>query len=591
MTTRNHRLLISLSFTLLLITALTASIVHAANITVKTSRNPVALDDSFHLIYEADNNVDGEPDFSPIYEHFDILNSAQSTNMRFINGDYSLKKSWDLSVIAKDIGKFIIPSITFGKDLSPAIKITINNSSSPNSVSPDGQATIPAQIFLESHLDKKQGHVQSQFIYTQRLLRTVSIAGASLTEPETNDPDAIIQALGENKYQTTRNGLRYEVFERRYAIFPQKSGTLKIKPATFEGRINSTQPRTIFDQFRMSGQLKRLRSNPVEATVKAAPATINLQDWLPASNLQLVEEWSDDIQNIKAGEPVTRTITIIAEGLTGVQLPDIKFSEINDLKQYPDKPVVENRQDDKGITGIKQIKIALIPAKAGDFILPEFKLQWWNTKTNKVETASIPQTAFSVLGNAQTTDTASTIITPTPQSDIPTNNPQGEQQEVGSDKQIPMMETAADEPHWKWLSITFAIAWLSTLLLFFKKKKTVRPKNDATATASSAAIKSAANKVIKYARNNDTKKSKTALIDWATINYDDNNMTNLTQVSEKCSPQLKQEIRQLNKTLYSTEQSAWDGTNLLSAFKNESSAKPDKKDTHASVLKPLYHNR
>ena len=590
-TNRNHRLIISLSFALLIITALTSTIAHAANITVTTSRNPVALDDSFHLIYEADSNVDGEPDFNPIYEHFDVLNSAQSTNMRFINGSYSLKKTWDLSVIAKDIGKFTVPSIAFGKDTSPAIQITITNSTSPNSVAPGGQSTIPAQIFLESQLDTKQGWVQSQFIYTLRLLRTVSIAGASLTEPETNDPDAIIHALDENKYQTTRNGIRYEAFERRYAIFPQKSGTLKIKPATFEGRINSTQARTIFDQFRMSGQLKRLRSNAIEASVKSAPGNINLQDWLPAKNLQLVDEWSDDIANIKAGEPVTRTITIIAEGLTGVQLPDLTFTDIADLKQYPDKPVVENKQDNKGITGVKQIKIALIPAKAGNFILPELKLQWWNTKTGKMQTTSLPQTTLNVLANAQASTSSNVIIPPTPQPEIADNNLSIDQQPEGVEDLSGVIASTTDEPYWKWLSIGLAIAWLFTLLLLFKKKKQTTPKHTAPTQASSASIKTTANDVVKHSKTNDAKKTKKALIRWAKVTYGNNKITNLTQIAERCSPQLKHEIRQLNQSLYSTEHSSWNGETLLAAFKDENTHKSEKQDTHVTALKPLYNSK
>jgi len=292
-----------LFFSVLFSSLLFSNMLQAANITVQTSRNPVALDDSFHLIYEADSSVDDDPDFTPIYKNFDVLSSSQSTNMRSINGSWSLKKTWDLSVIAKDVGRFTVPPIAFGTDISPAIQITVANSTSPNSVSTNGQASIPAKIFLESSLDKKTGWVQSQFVYSIRLLRTVGIASASLSEPESNDPDAIIEKLSEDNYQTTRNGISYEVFERRYAIFPQKSGRLKINPVTFEGRVNATQPRTIFDQFRMSGQLKRLRSKAVVATVKAAPATINLQDWLPASELQLVEEWSDDITNIKTRRP------------------------------------------------------------------------------------------------------------------------------------------------------------------------------------------------------------------------------------------------------------------------------------------------
>lgn len=581
----NKLIVMPLAFVLLLITLFTASVSQATNITVTTSRNPVALDDSFHLVYEADSDVDGEPVFSPIYQYFDVLNSGQSTNMRFINGDYSLKKSWDLAVIAKKTGKFTIPPIAFGKDISPAIQITVGNNPS-NNVSPNNNSTIPAEIFLESELDKKQGWVQSQFIYTLRLLRTVSIASASLTEPETNDPDAIIQPLGENKYQTTRNGTRYEVFERRYAIFPQKSGQLKINPATFEGRINATQARTIFDQFRMSGQLKRLRSNAVEATVKAAPDTVNLQDWIPAIDLRLTDQWSDDIQAIKTGEPITRTITITAEGLTGVQLPDLKFSDIDDLKQYPNKPVVEDQQSNDGIVGSKQFKIALIPARSGAYTLPEIKLQWWNTKTNKIAFATIPQTTISAIGSIQAT------APPNPTKTLEDKNTVSNKQQPTTNMAQPIASPLTNsEPYWQWLALLFAIAWLFTLFLLFKKKRVTRSSNiPRSIDISAAEIKSAANAVAKHARNNDANKTKKAIISWAQKNYSDKNITNLTQITERCSSVLTQEIRHLNQTLYSTEQSSWQGKNLLTAFKNEQSNIRLQHGEQASPLKPLYNS-
>jgi hypothetical protein len=590
--TTPHTLTLSVSRTLLLLFVLTLSmlltaVAHAANITVTASRNPVALDDSFHLVYEADSNVDGEPDFTPIYEHFDILNSGQSTNMRYINGNYSLKKSWDLALIAKDVGKFTIPAISFGSDISPAIQITVSNSSSPNSVSPDGQSTIPAQIFLESTVDKKQGWVESQFIYTARLLRTVSIASASMSEPETSDPDAIIQPLGEDNYQTTRNGIQYEVFERRYAIFPQKSGTLKINPVTFEGRVNPTQPRTIFDQFRMSGQLKRLRSKAVEVTVKAAPASVNLQDWLPASDVQLTDAWSEDIQQLKSGEPVTRTITITAEGLTGVQLPDLSIAEVNGIKQYPDKPVVEDKPGTNGITGVKQVKVALIPTRAGDYTLPEISLQWWNTKTDTKQVATIPQTVITAKGEAP--------------SDSRLNNTPAVTQPASQQAAAPATLAAADnhvqsssgasmteQPYWKWSSLFFAIAWLYTLLLLVRKSKSQESRSPAHADRSDAAIKPAIAAVKKCAARNDAHETKTALLTWARLNYKNKTINNLSDLADVCSATLAEEVRLLNQSLYGSDKSAWNGSTLLTAFNSELRSANSKQAVQDSALKPLY---
>ena len=594
----HHRLSMLMLFSLLIFSLLISSMAHAANITVSTSRNPVALDDSFHIIYEADSSVDDDPDFTPLYKYFDVLSSSQSTNMRSINGNWSLKKSWDLTVIAKDVGKFTIPPISFGKDISPAIQVTVRNSSSPNSVSPDGQSTIPAKIFLESTIDKKSGWVQSQFIYTVRLLRTVNIASASITPPQTSDPDAIIEQIGEDSYQTTRNGIRYDVYERRYAIFPQKSGRLKINPATFEGRVNATQPRTIFDQFRMSGQLKRLRSKAVEATVKAAPGNINLQDWLPATDVQLVEQWSDDIQNLTAGEPVTRTITIEATGLTGVQLPELSFSDIDGVKQFPDKAIVENAVIANGITGRKQIKLALIPGRTGSFTLPEIQLQWWNTKTNRTETATIPETIINVPNGSAMENTRVANIPATPLTQTQPGIDDSLSGAGADDTRTTASKDAGSDlmtPYWKWIALFFAAAWIITTLMLFRRTS-ARPASTEAAPVPRKEFQASARRLVseveKYAEKNDAAHTREAVIAWAQHAYEDGGITNLGQLSALCSEQLAIEIRKLNASLYSSKHAAWQGKHFLSAFKDEQKQLAELQRAHRgghSTLKPLYN--
>ena len=571
----------------LLLTVLVAGIANAANITVKASRNPVSVDDSFHIIYEADSTVDDDPDFSPIYVNFDVLSSSQSTNMRSINGNWSLKKTWDLTVIAKDIGKITIPPISFGKDSSPAIRITVTNSSSANNALPGSQGTIPAKIYLESSVDKNSGWVQSQFLYTIRLFRTVRISGASIADPETDDPDSIIQPLGEDNYQTTRNGIRYEVIERRYAIFPQKSGKLRVKPAIFQGRIQATQPRSIFDQFSMSGQMKRLRSKAIDLDVKPAPANINLQDWLPASNIMLYEEWSADLQTLKVGEPVTRTITITAEGVAAVQLPDIDLGDIEGLKQYPDKAVEENRQSpDVGITGLKQIKVALIPARAGQFTLPEIRLNWWNTRTGQSEVATLPETTLTVVGTASTSQPAPAQPI-TPEEYTPAITTPAEQTAASADN-TPVEVTEDESTFWKGLSLLLAFAWLITVLLYIKKTGT-QPQLTQT-NNKRPSLKSVNAVVEKAARKNDAHATRAALIDWARLFYEDESITNLLQITAHCSSQLAETIRQLNQALYRGDGTKWSGQILIQAFRAEKSVTDNTGKLRKNrALKPLYN--
>ncbi len=559
---------------------------YAVNISVKVSHNPISLDDSFHLIYEADSSVDGDPDFSPLEKYFDILNSSQSTNMRLINGNYSLKKTWDLALMPRDIGSFTVPPISFGKDKSPSIHITITNSVTPNSTLPNGQASIPAKIFLESSVNKKIAHVQEQIIYSVRLLRTVNITGASLSTPTTSDQDAIIQRLGKDfSYQTTRHGIRYDVIERRYVIYPQHSGTLTIKPVTFQGRVNAMQPRTIFDQFGMGGQLKQLRSPAIKLSIKAKPANISSQNWLPASKLTLHDNWSADIHHAKTGNPITRTITITAEGQTGAFLPDLKFNNIANLKQYPDKAVTKDQTNSNGITGQRQTKIAMIPARPGNYVLPEIKLPWWNTHTHREEMAILPAITLHVSGAVQATQS-----TLPPQAPAPTSN---------KTATTPSLPAALQNNNrlWQWISLALAAGWLLTLIYLFTTRRrftasatTEKKPAPALAPGEKAAREKA---VLRACKQNQPEIIKNALLAWAQAYWPQQHISSLSQLSALCSPGLKQEIILLNQTLYDpqTRQSGLSSTHtkaLADAFKQFRTSRKKSKQADETVLEPLY---
>jgi hypothetical protein len=548
------------------------SVFAAASITVTASRNPVALDDTFHIIYEADSGVDDDPDFTPIYQHFDVLSSAQSTNMRSINGSWSLKKSWDLTVIAKQSGTFTLPPIKFGSDVSPAIKITVTSSSSPNSYSSGGQATVPAKIYLESEVDSKTGRVHQQLLYTVRLLRTVAITGASMTPPETSDKDAIIEQIAEDSYQTTRNGIRYEVYERRYAIFPQHSGKLKILPVTFEGRVNSAQAQTIFDRFRMSGQLKRLRSPEVEVNVQPVPGSINPVDWLPAGNVQLIEDWSSDIQNLKAGEPVTRTVTLIAQGQAAVQLPELEFNDIDGLKLYPDKAVSEDRVESDGLTAAKQYKIAIIPSRAGEYRLPAISINWWNTRTKKQETARLEETVIKVSAAASS---------PLPVAPVsPANQPVTTAEQATS---VPAVTGDSNIQYWQWATYALAAAWLITLFLLLIRR------NHAGAASAHAepSLKQLQHQLIRAATQHDSHATQQALIQWARVFYRDANIANITHLAQRSSKALAEQCRKLSQAMYSGKAGDWQPEALIDAVKNEPLPTHETKSGN-HLLRPLY---
>jgi hypothetical protein len=557
----------------------------AANITARLDRNPVSLDESFHLVYEADSNVD-DPDFSALDRDFEILSSSQSTNMRSINGSWSLKKSWDLTLISKQAGVFTIPPVSFGSDASPSLRITVKKASQAPGM-PQNATGEQAPLFLEVETDSKQAWVQSQIVYTVRLLRTVNISSASLSEPETSDPDAIIERLGDDaSYDTTRNGVRYAVIERKYAIYPQHSGKLTINPLRFDGNVATpnVRPRSFMDSFMSlnTGSRKRVLSKRVDVDVKPAPAGTAIDKWLPAKSLNLTETWSTDVSQLKTGEPVTRTLILQADGLMAEQLPEPKLGEINGLKQYPDKAQLENTPGNDGFSGTRQVKVAMIPTHAGDYKLPAIEIPWFNTRTGKMETARLPGVELHSIGAASAAAAPPVATTPVMQSQpaasksIDTSKPQTVEQPA-----------VVEGGFWRWISLALAIGWIATTLLLLGNRRRNPATEHSTARPRPAPLQPLKKAVAAACAGKDAHQTKNALLDWARARWPDEAITSLSDIAACSGEPLAAEIHKLSDALYSRE-AEWNPDALRAAFDGAGKNTKPRRHSETPVLEPLY---
>lgn len=239
---------------------------YAANITVTTDRNPVGLNESFTIIFESDGSVDSDPDFSPLNKDFQVLSRNSSSNMTITNGKISSTKKWLLTVLARRAGEVKIPAINFGKDISKASVIKVTRTGSPL-----GKSSSDKNIFIEVDASTKTPYVQQEVIYTVRLFLAVSTSNASLSEPGVGGASAVIERLGEDKnYQTSRGGKRFNVVERKYAIYPQISGNVTIEAVMFQGQINRNAF-SLFDPFGPQPKTLIERSESVTLDVKGIP--------------------------------------------------------------------------------------------------------------------------------------------------------------------------------------------------------------------------------------------------------------------------------------------------------------------------------
>lgn len=545
-----------------------------AEITVKVDREPIVVDESFHLIFESNQKVDAKPDFNSLTNSFTVLDTRHRSNTQITNGKISYSQMWIVTLIAKKTGTLGIPSIRFNKELTRPLSINVVAGS------PKNKGSGTDNIFVDVEVNTKSPYVQAQLVYTLRLYRAVVTNNASLSEPEVTGGQAVINKLGEDSsFETQRNGKRYVVIERQYVIFPQSSGPMTIQPIVFQGQTGGAGGFFSFDRFNQPTSIVK-RSKTLEINVKPIPDSFTGDTWLPANQLTIEEQWSVDPSKLEQGEATTRTLTLKANGLAASHLPEIKSNLPNTLKQYPDQPEFDESNNADGYIGVRRDKMAIIPTEGGDFTLPAIKIPWWNTDTDKMEVAELPERNIHIERSTDPIPVDNDI-----KQQATLDQTTATESENNEQNNLAPIVLTKEEPLWKWVSLFLLVSWLLTLILFWRSKRS----NSVADTKAEENISERKNlkKIQQACKTNDPKLTQEALLEWAKSHWPDKNINNLNALKEYSDEGFKMKLDELNSCLYGSSTSEWDGANFLISFESQSFDQKQSKVVNGK-LEPLY---
>ncbi|WP_049721550.1 BatD family protein [Gilvimarinus polysaccharolyticus] len=351
----------------------------SASLSAQVTRTQISINDQLSVKFQLRGGSQAsEPDFSPVQEDFEILSTYRSQHSTTINGKHDAYFEWDLTLAPKRLGQLTVPSIRAAGTQSESISITVKEAQ-------QNPATADADVFMTVEPDKSSVYVQEQV-----LLKAKIFARQNFDAQEIQDfslDQVTIEAIAENKYVTEIAGTPYAVYELTFALYPQKSGTLSIPSLDYGVRLRSNR-RSILSFG--GGEIRRGRSSPIELEVKPIPATNGSGPWLPASAISLKQHFSHDTKSLTAGEPITRSITLSAEGLHPSQLPPIATIDTEGFSTYTDKPQTQERRSETGLSSERTDTIAMVPSSAGRRTLPPLELKWFNTTTGEFEVARLP---------------------------------------------------------------------------------------------------------------------------------------------------------------------------------------------------------
>ena len=255
-------------------------------------------------------------------------------------------------------------------------------------------------VSLDVEVDPKKVYPQQQILVRLRISRTgIQLENETITPFELKG--ALVDELSQKSYQTVKSGKKHKITEILYAVIPEKSGTLVIPQVRYQGEI--TQRGLSQNNFGNFGNLfqkrgRRIFSTSAAQSVEVKPLPSGFKNWwLPTDKLVIEETWQPDPPVFRVGEPVTRSVAIFANGVSGNQIPELKFDYPATLKGYADQPLIETEKTEKGLKGMRMEKWALIPSHPGKIEFPGISVSWWDIQSDTLQTTVISPKIFDIL--------------------------------------------------------------------------------------------------------------------------------------------------------------------------------------------------
>lgn len=374
----------------------------------------VAVGEQFRLSYTVNTQDVSEFRAGAIPDELEVLigpNRSMQSSYQMINGHTSSTSSitYTYIVAATKNGTYTIPPahvVVNGKSIaSNAIKIQVSgtpqsgssarqrqNDDDGGEMRDAGSHISGSDLFIKVTANKKRIHEQEPVLLTYKVYTLVQLTQLRGDMPDLKSFYTQEVDLPQQKNFTIENvnGRPYRTCTwSQYVMFPQMTGKLQIPSITFEG-IVIQQNRNVdpFEAFFNGG------SGYVEVKKKIVAPGIEIQvDPLPTRPANFsggVGQFNVSAQlnktETKANDPISMRIIVSGTGnLKLIKQPIVNIPK--DFDKYDPKITDQTKLTANGLEGSKIYDILIVPRHQGKYEIPPVEFTYFNTATNKYETA------------------------------------------------------------------------------------------------------------------------------------------------------------------------------------------------------------
>ncbi|CAK1846600.1 BatD family protein [Vibrio crassostreae] len=188
---------------------------------------------------------------------------------------------------------------------------------------------------------------------------------------------------------TTWSRQRWEV-----TLYPMTSGEFVIP--TVPVRIQVSAP----DGSNVGGTLY---TQPIKFEASLPSGLLSDESpWFSATDVDVEQQWQRSSEDLKVGDAVSRTVTIKAKDSLSVLLPDVLSNESTQQYQaYPQPNRLDDTQERGDYRSSRVEETVYVIQQGGEFTLPDFSFQWWDSKNQRLENVVIKGEVFEAKHTLQ----------------------------------------------------------------------------------------------------------------------------------------------------------------------------------------------
>ncbi len=387
----------------LLITLITTIVTAQVTFEGTVNKKRIAINERLQVSFTV--NKDGDNFRAPSFNGFKANGPSQSVSRQWTNGKSSYQKSFTYVLTPQQKGKFTIGQATIEVDgntykTSP-ITITVTGSVANPSGGENPDYVADKKVHLVARVSNSNPYLNEAVTLEYILYweNSVGLFNPQLNEmPKFRDFWSQEIDLGQQlkPKQGTYKGVpsNYVVY-KKYVMYPQKTGKLKLSPISMTVPVQvPTNKRDFFG---------RRVNNTVNKTVTAGNTVLNvkaLPQNAPESFTGAVGNFSFIVTQSKASLNATESLQVNLKvsgngNLKLFKLPELKVPSA--IEKYDPEHKESVRVRSKGMTGSISDNYTLVPQYKGKFPLPNITFSFFDPKTASYKTLGSRPIAIDVL--------------------------------------------------------------------------------------------------------------------------------------------------------------------------------------------------